>query len=88
VEGGESSVVDDDGPVAKKRKIAPAVAKGKAKGKKGKGKKKEKEPAFVPTVPFPEHFVKLEKTFKVNVLSAPSSVRHRFRARLSWCSLR
>ncbi|KAM0786192.1 hypothetical protein ACM66B_006997 [Microbotryomycetes sp. NB124-2] len=46
---------------AKKRKLAPKIAK---TAQPSKNKQKVKEPVFEPNVPFPEHFVQLEKTFK------------------------
>lgn len=71
----ESTALDEadftrpDTTVNKKRKVAPSVSTAGSKDK-GKGKKlKQKELNFVPTVPFPPHFVKLEKTFKVSVVT-------------------
>ncbi|KAM0747754.1 P-loop containing nucleoside triphosphate hydrolase protein [Meredithblackwellia eburnea MCA 4105] len=69
----ESDAIDDDGvgrPLTKKRKVKPVIVEEKSKGKgKGKGKQtaskgKKKAPLFVTDLPWPEHFIKLEKTFK------------------------
>ncbi|KAK4049985.1 ATP-dependent 3'-5' DNA helicase [Microbotryomycetes sp. JL201] len=71
---GQTSIIDlsadDAGPgggfvppapqPAKKRKLAPKLAKPES----AKNKQKQKEPVFQPDVPFPDHFVQLEKTFK------------------------
>lgn len=79
----DSDAIDDDTEVQhpaelapKKRKLAPALPNEKAstaggKGKpraKGKGKGKANEPAFVSALPWPKHFVELDKVFKVRAL--------------------
>jgi DEAD/DEAH box helicase domain-containing protein len=73
----DSLTIDDDDdiyarpPLPKKQRKAPAPT-AKAKGKaayKGKGKQKE---LFVPSVPFPPHFVKLEQVYKVSSASTVS----------------
>lgn len=50
-------------PPPKKRKVAPKAAK--TKEKKGK----TLEELFLPSVPWPEHFHKLERTFKVRTVA-------------------
>lgn len=72
----DSDAIDDDDfevgrPASKKRKV---VASGKSavavgggtKAPRAKGKGKGKQPEFVTTLPWPQHFVELEKTFKVS----------------------
>lgn len=63
----DSNALDvDDGTIGvvqpKKRKIATAPKKIPTK------KKKEKDSEFVTTLPWPEHFLQLERTFKVGRL--------------------
>lgn len=74
----DSLTIDDDDddiyarpPPPKRQRKAPVTtpkAKGKA-GAKGKGKQKE---LFVPSVPFPMHFVKLEQVYKVSSVQLSS----------------
>lgn len=72
----DSLTIDDDDddiyarppPPKKQRKAPVTTAKGKGKtGAKAKGKQKE---LFVPSVPFPPHFVKLEQVYKVSSVGA------------------
>lgn len=67
----DSNAIDEEEfevpAVGKKRKVA-AAPKGKGKAAQ-KGRGKGKEPDFVSSVPWPDHFVQLEKTFKVRVAS-------------------